>query len=561
MLNTTVNDQQNNETNETSKLINLKSIFLDFCVIAIATGFQSIWMSIFISTKVGLVNLLPTFIYLAIWYFFCQNQLTPKYFGRYFWISFLLGFSLSLRLPITIAPQLEFTSWIIYLGMIGLIGYKFFKYFQERKQLIVLSLAIAIVFFNTFTHLFLDSPFIYSFRIMNNVSSNYIPQKDNNSSWECSYEDKNLPVHCDMRHFIPSEKIFTEPNYDASFSVFLNRFFYGYINSLVGIQGHRFFMSVSLNIFLWISACVAIYRMGEMNNLNSKALGIAMICTCSSWGFVHFVGQPSPHLTAFAFASIILWATLELINNQTFSRPLVILLIVSGSLVYDSYPLILISSLLLIIYKQRILGILIPFLAIIFNACWKYISLQQVLGTVGNITHVSSPSSNLTYSFENWLKAILSLDFNRIWQFISSGLMAYLYGGMILGAIASTGLIIYLWIKKKDNVNSENNQLLLTISTCFCSVMLIAMFFVASQSEIWSPTKFIPRFAFYTYPINTLAIAFFVDKFITKFSNTWINNLVYLVPALTFVVANLTLIRLASIPVWFEYGLVGIYWQ
>ncbi len=73
-----------------------------------------------------------------------------------------------------------------------------------------------------------------------------------------------------MRHFIPSEKIFTETNYDASFSVFLNRFFYGYINSLVGMAGHRWFMSISVNIFLWISSCVAIYRIGEITNLNER---------------------------------------------------------------------------------------------------------------------------------------------------------------------------------------------------------------------------------------------------------------------------------------------------
>lgn len=543
--------------NEASELISLKSVFIDFSVIAIATGCQCIWMSFFISTKVGLINLLPTFIYLSIWYFFCKTQLEH----RYYWIFFLLGFSLTLRLPITISPQLEFTSWIIYFSMIGLIGSKFFRYFQERKQLIVLGLAIVIVFFNSFTHLFLDSPFIYSLRLVSNLPSNYISQKDNNSTWECAYENKNLPVHCDMRHFIPSEKIFTEPNYDPSFSVFLNRFFYGYINSLVGVKGHRFFMSISLNIFVWISASVAIYRIGEIANLNSKALGIGMICCASSWGFVHFVGQPSPHLTAFAFASIILWATLELIYNQSFNRPLLILLIISGSLIYDIYPLILISSLLLIIHKRPVLGVLIPLLSIIFNVFWKYICLQQVLGTLGNITNISSPSSNLIYSFQNWLKAVLSFDFARIWQFIANGFMAYLYGGMIFGAIASTGLIIYLWIRKKDNLNSEDNQLLLTISTCSCSVMLIAMFFVSSQSEIWSPTKFIPRFAFYTYPVNTLAIAFFADKFIGKFTNSWINNWGYIAPVLTFVVANLTITHLASVSVFFEYGLVRIYWQ
>ena len=83
--------------------------------------------------------------------------------------------------------------------------------------------------------------------------------------------------------------------------------------------------------------------------------------------------------------------------------------------------------------------------------------------------------------------------------------------------------------------------------------MLIAMFFVAAQSEIWSPTKFIPRFAFYIYPINTLAIGFWADKLINRWG--------YVAPIATFMVANSTLIHLASMSAFFEYGLVGLYWQ
>ncbi len=514
---------------------------------------QCWWTSIFVSTKVGLLNLLPTLVFLGLWYWFTKSSLNIQYSRWYF----LLGFLITLRLPITIAPQLEILNWTLYLSMVGLIGYRVFEYFRQRKQLIVVGFAITIILFNSFTHLFLDSPFTYSFRLLSQLPSNYIAGKDNNLTWECSYEDSDFPVHCDMRHFIPSEKIFTETNYDASFSVFLNRFFYGYINSLVGMAGHRWFMSISVNIFLWISSCVAIYRIGEITNLNERMRNIAMLCCASSWGFVHFIAQPSPHMTAFAFASIVLWATLELTRDEFLNDPLLILLIVSGSLIYDIYPLILISSILLFIYKRPLLGVLIPLLSIALNVCWKYISLQQILGTLGNIQSLSSPSSNLTYSFQNWTKAILSLDFSRIWQFLSNGFMSYLYGGMIFGAIASTGLLIYLAIQKKNAVNPDENQLLFpllfTITACFCTVMLIAMFFVAAQSEIWSPTKFLPRFAFYIYPANTLAIAFLAGKFLNRGG--------YFAPILTFIVANSTLIKLASMSAFFEYGLVGLYWQ
>ncbi len=489
---------------------------------------------------------------MGMWYWFTKSLLSIPYSRWYF----LLAILITLRLPITVSNYLEFVNWAAYLTMIGLIGYKFFAYFKQRKQLIVLCLTTAIVVFNFSTHLFLDSPLTYSFRLANQLPSNYIAGQDNNLTWECSYEDSGIAVHCDMRHFIPSEKIFTEAKYDASFSVFLSRFFYGYVNSLVGVQGHRWFMSVSVNIFLWISACVAIYRLGEIVALNERVLNIAMLCCASSWGFVHFVAQPSPHMTAFAFAAIALWATLELIRGEFPNPPLLILIIVAGSITYDIYPLILISSLLLFIYRRPMLGVSIPLMAIALNVLWKSIFLKRILGTVGNVASISSPSSNLTYSFQNWTKAILSFDLSRIWQLLVNGFMSYFYGGMIFGAIASTVLLIYLVLKKinkTESANAEADQLLLNICICCCGVMLVGMFFVAAQSEIWSPTKFLPRFAFYIYPINTIAIAFLADKLLARWG--------YGTALLTFVFANSTVIKLASMSAFFEYGLVGWYWQ
>jgi hypothetical protein len=530
---------------DTSKFFGVQ----DLGIILITVAFQCWWTSFFISTKIGLLNVLPTLVFIWILYWFVKSLIDIQY-SRWF---FLFGSLITLRLPITISSQLEPLNWMLYFSLVGLIFYKLFQYFQQRNNLIILFATIIIVFFNSFSHLFLDSPFTYSFRLANQLSSNYVPGKSNDLTWECAYEDSILPVHCDMRHFIASEKIFTEPKAEVQFSVFLNRFFYGYLNSLVGVPGHRLFMSISLNIFLWISACIAIYRIGEIAHLNQRICNIAMLCCASSWGFVHFVAQPSPHMTAFALASIILWATLELVHDEFFNPALLVALIISGALVYDVYPLILISTILLFIYKRPILGILVPSLSIGLSLIWKYVSLQQILGTVGDVGNMSSPSSNLTYSFQHWIKAISNFDLGTIWQYLINGLITYLYGGMIFGTIASVSLVFYLLVKKKNVDDSGNYQLLFNISICLCGVMLIAMFFVSPQSEIWSPTKVYPRLAFYTYPINTLAIAFFADKLINRWS--------YALPTLTFVVANTTITKLASMSAFFEYGLVGWYWQ
>lgn len=521
----------------------------DLGIILIIVTFQCWWTSFFISTKVGLINVLPTLVFIWILYWFIKSLVDIQY-SRWF---FLFGSIVTLRLPITISSQLEPFNWMLYLSIIGLVFYKFFQYFKHRNSLVTLFATIIIVFFNSFSHLFLDSPFTHAFRLANQLSSDYVPGENNDLTGECSYEDSILPVNCDMRHFIISEQIFTELKTEAKFSVFLNRFFYGYLNSLVGVPGHRLFMSISLNIFLWIGACIATFRTGEIAHLNYRICSIAMLCCASGWGFVHFVAQPSPHIAAFALASIILWATLELIHDEFFNPALLIAIIISGSLVYDIYPLTLISTILLFLYKRPIFSVLIPSLSIGLSLIWKYISLQQILGTVGDIGNRSSPSSNLIYSFQHWIKAISSFDLETIWQYLINGSITYFYGGMIFGTIASVGLIAYLLIRRKDVNNLENYQLLLNISICLCVVMLIAMLFVSPQSEIWSPTKFYPRLAFYTYPINTLAIAFFTDKLT--------NKSIYIAPILTFLGANLTVIKLASMATFFEYGLINWYWQ
>ncbi|MCA6519988.1 MAG: hypothetical protein IM556_15340, partial [Pseudanabaena sp. M110S1SP2A07QC] len=121
---------------DTSKIF----IFKDIGIILVAVIAQCWWTSIFVSTKVGLLNLLPTLVFIGLWYWFTKSSLSIQYSRWYF----LLGFLITLRLPVTIAPQLEILNWALYLSMVGLIGYRFFEYFQQRKQLIVVGLAITI---------------------------------------------------------------------------------------------------------------------------------------------------------------------------------------------------------------------------------------------------------------------------------------------------------------------------------------------------------------------------------------------------------------------------------
>ena len=295
---------------------NVSQLIFDFIQIIIFTTVSCLWISIFISIKVGLVNILPTFVFVAIWYFFIKVYFSPENF-RFF---FPLGFILTLRLPLTISSHLEIFNWLIYISVITLIFSRIFNYFKLRKKLVILGITTLIIFFNSFTHLGLNSPYTYSFRLMNNLESNYIAGEDNNATWECHYEQSYFVVHCDARHFIASEKIFTEPKYDASFSVLLRRFFYGYLNSLIGIEGNRFIASFILNSIFWLFACVALFRICDLTNLDETIADISMLCCASSWGFVSFVAQPMSYLVAYAYASIIIWATIEIIFTTEFKK-------------------------------------------------------------------------------------------------------------------------------------------------------------------------------------------------------------------------------------------------
>ncbi|MEE3716801.1 hypothetical protein V2H45_08590 [Tumidithrix elongata RA019] len=551
----------------------------DIGIILGATLAQCLWMCQFTSVKVGLVNLLPTALFLAIWYFCVKVVANPKYF----WLCFGLGFVLTLRLPITLTKFLEPIDWTIYLAMTGLVLRKIFDYFKAKQSLVFAIAAIAIVGFNAIGHLSLNSPFTYSFRTIHHVASNFTPGVENNQSWECPYEMPNLAVSCDMRHFISPERIFTEPNYDASFSVFMSRFFYGYVSSLVGVEGHRWFASFSLNLFLWFGACAALFRTCILTGLDRRIALTAMLCCASGWEFVSFVGQPSPQLTAYAFAAIAIWATVEIIHinqpeaiapeessiekNLTASQvldsetalgqknaliTLLALIIISGGLAYEIYPLTLVSAILLIVYRQRFLAIAIAATQICLVILWKEVSLAKFLGTLGNVESQSSGIKNLTYSLQTWLDIFWKFDWYKGFYFIAKGMQSYIYGSYIVGAIATLIFVVYL-IRKQLKQPDRSHRLLLSICLSLTTVMLLATIFTTPQAHIWSGTGMQPRLAAFVYPVNIIAIA--------AIANWLLKQYTYAIAVGTFYISNLDLTGLASMSQIFDYGAIGLYWK
>jgi hypothetical protein len=545
-------------------------LLTDAGIVAAFTIAQSVWLTLLISPKIGLINLLPTFIFLAAWYLFVKTDIQ-----KYTWFAFALGFVLTLRLPLTISRSLEPVNWVIYAIAIGLILQRIISYFKREQKISLLIATVAIVLFNSFTHISLNSPFTYSFRMVLGTPSHHVSGQDNNSTWECPYDFTDaateIVVHCDMRHFIASEKIFTLPNYDASFAVFLKRFFYGYLSSLTGFQGNRWFASFILNIVFWLLTCAAMFRICMLTNLrkiNENIPAIATLCCATSWGFVSFVAQPSPYLLAYAFTTFMVWMSLEIIygdrdelnqNGQKLNiRQLALFAVITfaASLTYELYPVALACIIILLIYRQFAISAVILAGQIISPLVWSKVFLQKVLGTIGVQEGVAQ---NIPMSIKAWTNVLTQLNYSQAAQYIAKGSLSFLYGGMIFGTLAAVALIAYLLIQLRaqrsvlDTATFEGNKIILILCACFSILFFLAGIFLAPTAQFWSPTGMIPRFLYYPYAANTIALAAIATITLKKYA--------YIVPVLTFLVANVSLFGIASLTYFADYGVVGLYWR
>lgn len=497
------------------------------------TSLQGLWISAFTSSQVGILNTLPTFIFLSLWYLFVQTE----YNRKQRWILFSLGFFLTLRLPLTLWRPLEIINWIVFAIAIGLIFRKIFQYYRTQRKVLLLLITFIIIWFNTFTHISHDSPYTY----VNRAATYY---------FECPHEDNYLfMVNCDNGHFLATELMFTNDN-DRQDSVLLRRFFYGYLNSLIGFKGHRIIGNLALNISFWLLACAALYNICDRFNLGSRIAATAMLCCASSWGFVSFVGQPAMYLAAYAYAAIIIWATIAILQTRSQEKiALYSLLVISSALVYDLYAIALASFIILLAYKKFKVAFSILLSQIFLSLLWKELYLKKVFGTIGD----QSNAAFAVESINTWVNILRSFDIIGGFHWFIKGTLAFIYGNLIYGALASFFLILllsYHWIVQK---RKKTEKLLLLTSGSVTFFVLLSAIVTIPQASLWGLRIALPRLAFYSYPIGTIALAYL--------GNRWLKERVYLIPFLTFLFANSDVFGLASLAVFFDYGAIGIYWK
>jgi hypothetical protein len=522
----------------------------DIGIIIAITLLQYFWLVETIGLRIALVNFFPAVVLITVWTLFISHYYAGKPYLRI--LLLLPVLILCLRLPVTLSRDLQVVNWLMVGIMVGTVVRQIVMSFPAQAEKIYLILAFVILCANTFHHLGFDSPYTYTFRISNSVASAYVGV-DNYDTYECAYFQTKFPVHCDAHHFSLSELIFTEPALDPSESVVLQRFLHGYLNSLAGLDGTRYWGNLMLNITFWFFACACIYRICRLLKLDRDIAGIAMLCCASAWGFVSMVAQPEPYMLAYAYALIVIWATLELIYNELDRRRtiLFIILIASIVMIYDAYQMILISVFLLFFHKKRSAAISIFLLQFLFTAIWSIFSLKMVLGTQGDITSDSHSIANITLDITTWLNIVKTLDFSKAIHYSFTGMQAYLYGNLIIGAIAAWAYICGL--SRPRSTTPEQKTLLLMLVILNVLVLASAIFIVP-QMYHWSPESGMqPRIFFYSFPINMIALVLIASRWLKKY--TWS------IPVLLLIVANINLTGLASIDMLFDYGFFGIYWK
>jgi len=518
-------------------------------IIAIAL-LQYTWLVLSIGRGFAALNFFPAVVLITVWTLFVSHYFAGKPALRI--LLLLPVLILCMRLPVTLSRDLQVINWLMIAIMVGTVARQIVTAFPSKAEKIYLLIAFIVLSANALHHLGLDSPYTYTFRLSNSVASAF-SGVDNYDTYECMYYQTKFPVHCDAHQFSHAELIFTEPSHDPSESVVLQRFLHGYLNSLAGIDGTRYWCNLLLNMTFWFFACACIYRICRLFKLDKDIAGMAMLCCASAWGFVDMVAQPEPYMLAYAYALIVIWATLELIYSELDRRRtiLYIILIASIVMIYDAYQMILISAFLLFIHKKRSAAISVFLLQFAFTAIWSLFSLQMVLGTQGDITSESHSIANITLDIATWLDIVKTFNFSKAIHYTLTGMQAYLYGNLVIGAVAAWAYIIGLGRPKSST--PEQKTFLLTLIVLNVLVLASAIFIVPQMFH-WSPeTGMQPRILFYSFPINMIALVLIASRGLRKY--------MWAVPALLLVVANIDLTGLASIDMAFDYGMFHIYWK
>ncbi len=516
--------------------------------IIVSLAGQFAWIHHHLGEKLALLHLVPGALSIVLMASVCS----VFWQRRALQWSMFVGYNLLVcRFAITLDASLVWLQWLIFAAMCGAIILRCWHSLQKDRAGKWMLLAMALIAVNTVSHLGLESPFTHTYHLLVDRPSDF-SGVDNNDTWECAYDGMDWAVQCDARHFIASELIFVEAEYDASFSVVLSRFYSGYINSLLGTDSWRWLASIGTNALLWFLSCIAVYQLARRFGQPPPVAVAAMLGTASAWGFVSLVGQPAPYLPAYAFGIFSIWAVVEHVTNPSLNirrRALLLLLQVLPIALYESYPISLLCVVLLMVYRHYLSALALIVVQVMVVVAWKKFGLEMVLGTAGDLASASSGVSNLTKDIYKWIEIAVTFNLKEFFLYVGVGTLAFLCGNMIVGAVVGS------WIAVRDRAQifgNEPQRLFWLVLALINFLMLGAMIFIVPQTLHWSSTGMQPRLSFFSFAINLIAISYWVN-------GRW-PKLLWIVPAASFAIAMVDKTGFAGIAMLFDYGAFGSYW-
>jgi len=175
----------------------------------------------------------------------------------------------------------------------------------------------------------------------------------------------------------------------------------------------------------------------------------------------------------------------------------------------------------------------------------------MVLGTQGAPCISGRTISLLMLDLTTWFDTVKTANMAAIFHMSASGMLAYLYGNVIVGALAAWS---YISGVARSASNTPEQKTLLRTLFVLNAITLLSSLFIVPQMTVFSPsTDMLPRMAFYSYPINMIALTLISIAYLKKYA--WIT------PLVLFIAVNINLTGLASLDMLFDYGRTGIYWK
>jgi hypothetical protein len=451
--------------------------------LALALG---VWNSVFLSTKVALVNALPSLIGCAI-----ATAVAARLSVGWRVTLLLLWSFLAMRTPLfggVVWPTLHGAALVLlFLLSFHIIFVSVEGSFERR----LIQMGLATIVIVTLTHLGILSPYTYA-AIRPIWPDQYVMQIG------------GVLTNADLPHFMDLFKAYTQPEHVAGFSVVLRRFFYEYLWSTAWPSEPLWMAGVAINILYWFGAMVALLHLARTVVVTRRGLSVVVLGLALSLPFAAVVGQPILYMAAYAWVPVLLWGAVRLAALPSCAGVGLPLFFVAGAVAtYDIMPVSAAVIIALLLRKRFSAAFLWVAVSAVVTAAWSHIVLARVLNTFGSPVNVEF----LSKSLDAWKAAVVQKDLTAITSYVARGLENSVFAGFGVGFVVVSMLLLTC-------VRGERSEGRYVALVCLLltGMYLASSCVIAPQIPLWSPGGLIPRYSYYYFPASLCAYGIIADR-------------------------------------------------